>query len=155
MPAAGPPAGRTAADPLSGRLPRPALCCGGAEPRRTLVVRTPADARRLLRWWPRHDAIVAALPDRDAAGNLAVQARLEELYFECGCAAGARALLAALGLGPVAAWLTWPYALANTISALSIWFLIVVAWTLSAKLITQLQARVLLRCGIKELDMKS
>jgi hypothetical protein len=98
------------------------------------------------------DAVVVDLPDRDAARNLALQSRLEQLHFECGCTAGAYALVAVLALGPIAAWLTWPYALVHTFAAISIWFLVVIGCTLSAKLIAQLRAHVFLRRIIKELD---
>jgi hypothetical protein len=127
-------------------------CGTGAEPRGSLVVCTPADARRLLNWTRRYDAIIVALPALDFDGNRAAQSRLERYYFECGCAAGARAMIVALAVGPVAAWLSWPYPLAHLLRTLSIWFGVVLACTITAKMLAVLNARISLRCAIKELD---
>ena len=126
-------------------------CGGGSEPHRALVIRTPADALRLLKWTQRYDAIVVALPMLNEAVAQAAQSQLDRYYFECGCTAGARAMLAALAVGPAAAWLSWPYTFTDTLSAFSIWFGVVIVSTLTAKMVVLLNAQILLRRAIKEL----
>jgi ABC-type transport system involved in multi-copper enzyme maturation permease subunit len=76
------------------------------------------------------------------------------LYFECGCTAGAYALLVTLALAPVAGWLTWPYPFTHTIAALSIWFLIVIGCTLAAKMLAQIMAHFSLKRSITALERR-
>lgn len=127
-------------------------CGAGVETRRTLVVRTTADARRLLNWTRRYDSIIVVMAARDEASNRASQSRLVRDYFECGCTAGAQAMIAALAIGPFVAWWSWPYTITNTLNSVSIWFGIIFTSSLTAKSVALLKARMSLRCAIKDLD---
>lgn len=127
-------------------------CGTGVESRGALVIRKPVDAKRLLNWTKSYDSIIVAVPVLDTNENQATQSQLEQYYFECGCDAGGRAMIVALAVGPAVAWFSWPYPLTDILRWISIWFGLVFACTVVAKMAVMLKAQISLRRAIKELD---
>ncbi len=127
-------------------------CGAGVEPRGALVIRKPVDAKCLLNWTKNYESIIVAMPVLDVNDNRDTQSQLERYYFECGCDAGARAMIAALAVGSTVAWFSWPYPLTDILRWLSIWFGLVFVCTITAKMVVMLNAQISLRRAIKELD---